>query len=296
MQLYVPVLGKHRKRSTRTTDAQKARRALARWKAELLGGTCLPDADRTTFADLAAMLRSDYVANGRKSLARIEQAIVHLTPVFGHLRARAISTDRVIAYVKARLEENAAPATINRELGALMRMFSLGRQVGKVGVAPYIRRLEERNARQGFFERDAFDAVRRHLPPDLQPVVHVAYLTGWRVASEILTRQWHHVDLKHGWLRLDPGETKNGDGRQFPLTRSSAASSRRSGRTPIRSSASRDASFRGSSTGTASGFDPCAGRGTVRAAPRASPGACSTTSEGRPSGTSNGPASPARPP
>jgi integrase len=218
MQLYVPVLGKHRKRSTRTTDEAKARRILARWKAEVLGGTWLPDADRTTFADLAAMLRHDYVANGRKSRTRIEQALAHLTPAFGHLRARAISTDRVTAYMTTRLVEHAAPATVNRELSALTRMFTLGRQAGKIGVAPYIRGLEERNARQGFFEREAFEAVRRHLPRDLQPVVHVAYLTGWRVASEILTRQWQHVDFKHGWLRLDPGETKNDEGRQFPLT------------------------------------------------------------------------------
>jgi integrase len=38
------------------------------------------------------------------------------------------------------------------------------------------------------------------------------------VASEILTRQWKHVDLKAGFLRLEPGETKNGEGRTFPFT------------------------------------------------------------------------------
>jgi len=43
-------------------------------------------------------------------------------------------------------------------------------------------------------------------------------VTGWRVKSELLTRQWAHVDLKNGWLRLEPGETKNGEGRMFPLT------------------------------------------------------------------------------
>jgi hypothetical protein len=33
-----------------------------------------------------------------------------------------------------------------------------------------------------------------------------------------LTRQKHHLDLKAGWLRLEPGETKNDEGRMFPLT------------------------------------------------------------------------------
>jgi integrase len=49
-------------------------------------------------------------------------------------------------------------------------------------------------------------------------MLEVAYATGWRVHSEILTREKRHLDLKAGWLRLDPGETKNGEGRMFPLT------------------------------------------------------------------------------
>ncbi|HJU09695.1 MAG TPA: tyrosine-type recombinase/integrase, partial [Candidatus Binataceae bacterium] len=36
--------------------------------------------------------------------------------------------------------------------------------------------------------------------------------------SEILTRKRQHLDLEAGWLRLEPGETKNGRGRMFPLT------------------------------------------------------------------------------
>jgi len=39
----------------------------------------------------------------------------------------------------------------------------------------------------------------------IRAVLEVAYITGWRITSEILTRQKHHVDLEAGWLRLDPG-------------------------------------------------------------------------------------------
>ena len=49
-------------------------------------------------------------------------------------------------------------------------------------------------------------------------MAEAAYLTGWRVADELLTRQWKHLDFGAGWLRLEPGETKNGEGRMFPLT------------------------------------------------------------------------------
>jgi integrase len=74
------------------------------------------------------------------------------------------------------------------------------------------------NARQGFFEPEQYRAVLSHLPDYLKPVATVAYITGWRVQSELLTRQWRHVDFKDGWLRLEPGESKNREGREFPFT------------------------------------------------------------------------------
>ena len=49
-------------------------------------------------------------------------------------------------------------------------------------------------------------------------MVRFAYITGWRVKSEVLKLEWRHVDLKAGEVRLDPGTTKNGEGRTFPFT------------------------------------------------------------------------------
>jgi integrase len=83
---------------------------------------------------------------------------------------------------------------------------------------PHIPMLEVRNARKGFFDREQVEGLLKHLPDHLQPVVRAAYATGWRIKSEVLTRQWKHVDLVNGWLRLEPGETKNSEGRMFPLT------------------------------------------------------------------------------
>jgi integrase len=57
-----------------------------------------------------------------------------------------------------------------------------------------------------------------HLPEDLKALFRVAYITGWRVKSELLTREWHHVDFVHDKLRIDPGEDKNKAGREFPFT------------------------------------------------------------------------------
>jgi integrase len=72
--------------------------------------------------------------------------------------------------------------------------------------------------RTGFFEPDQLRDVLRHLPEDVQPIVRFAYLTGWRVTSEVLPLQWRH-DFAGNEIRLDAGTTKNDDGRVFPMTR-----------------------------------------------------------------------------
>jgi integrase len=77
--------------------------------------------------------------------------------------------------------------------------------------------LEEDNVRQGFFEREQFVSIRKHLPEWVQPVADFAYVTGWR-KSEILGLQWRQVDFEAGYVRLEAGTTKNREARQFPFT------------------------------------------------------------------------------
>ena len=73
-------------------------------------------------------------------------------------------------------------------------------------------------SRTGFFEAEAFNAVRAHLPAELRPMITFAYITGWRIASEVLPLEWRNVDFTSGEVRLDPGTTKNGEGRVFVMT------------------------------------------------------------------------------
>ena len=61
--------------------------------------------------------------------------------------------------------------------------------------------------------------MKNHLPVYLRPIVEFAYITGWRTPSEILPLEWRQVDLNAAEVRLDPGTTKNDDGRVFPFTR-----------------------------------------------------------------------------
>ena len=48
--------------------------------------------------------------------------------------------------------------------------------------------------------------------------VAIAYTYGWRMQSEVLTLERRQLDLEAGTLRLDPGSTKNDEGRVIYLT------------------------------------------------------------------------------
>jgi integrase len=216
---YRDALGVLRRESSETTKEQEARRLLKqREGAAVEGRVIAPRADKVTVAQLADDLKTEYRANGRKSLDRVQDAIEHLLPVFGPLPAVKIVSADVTAYQARRLAEGAANATINRELAALKRMFSLAVKGEKIHRTPHIAMLHENNVRAGFFEDHQYEAVRAHLPAYAQPVVTFAYITGWRVRSEVLTLQWRQVDFVAGIVRLDPGTTKNREGRVFVMT------------------------------------------------------------------------------
>jgi integrase len=116
-------------------------------------------------------------------------------------------------YIADPVDAGATNASINRELAILKRAFTLA-EIPR----PAFRMLREDNTRQGFFEADQVAAVLAHLPEALRPVIRFAAITGWRVPSEVLSLEWRHVDLRSGEVRLDPGTTKNQQGRTFPLT------------------------------------------------------------------------------
>ncbi len=95
-------------------------------------------------------------------------------------------------------------------------MFTLAHRSGKVLARPPIPTLQVRNTRSGFFEDSELRALLPELPEYLRPFVEFAYLTGWR-ANEARTLTWRQVDFATGIVRLEPGTTKNDEGREFPF-------------------------------------------------------------------------------
>jgi len=96
--------------------------------------------------------------------------------------------------------------------------FSLAVKGERLQRIPYIAMLKENNVRKGFVEPSQLEAIRHHLPAYAQAPITFSYVTGWRLRSETLRLQWRQVDFKAGVVTLDPGTTKSGHGRTFPLT------------------------------------------------------------------------------
>ena len=200
-------------KSTRKSDATEL---LAKRLREVGNGNRELDAARTSFDDLVAMLQGHYASNALKSSASMLDRVKQLRRFFGGQPVGRIAFDRLVAYAGARREAGAKAATIRYELALLKQAFRLARRANKAVEVPEFPSLAVNNARQGFFEHDAFERVVLALPPHLRGPARFARLTGWR-KSEVFSLEWRQVDLAACVVRLDGDRSKNREGRAFPF-------------------------------------------------------------------------------
>lgn len=241
--------GRRYEESSGSTKEGDAKSLLRLREGDIERGVAIsPKVGRIRFDEAAKDVLNDYRTNRKRSLDDVERRIeMHLKPSFGNRRMASITTADIREYIDSRQKETTvvrkaftftardgtprqvpeqrrtirgvSNGEINRELTALKRMFNLAIQAGKLIQKPHIPLLKEHNVRVGFFERDQFLAMLAHLPEPVRPAASFAYLTGWRIDSEVLPLEWRQVDFGAGEVRLDPGKTKNGEGRTFPMTR-----------------------------------------------------------------------------
>lgn len=213
--------GREYRESTRATGSKGetlAGKLLKKRLGEIGRGRLIgPQEEKVTFEDMAKDLERDYAINAKRSVKTLACKINHLRESFALMRAVDITTDRIRAHVVTRQEAGARNATINRELAALKRMFSLAIQAGRLSTRPYVPMLEENNARQGFVDHESFLALRDALPGHLRDAVAFLYFSGWRV-SEMRGLEWRDVDLAGHVVRLRPELSKNKTGRVLPLS------------------------------------------------------------------------------
>ena len=162
----------------------------------------------------------DYRINEQRSLDDVQARWrLHLRPFFGSVPATQLDSRLLARYIDGRREEHASNATINRELACLKRMYRLAylSTPPRVESVPHFPHLKETNVRQGFVTPEQYAELVAHCPELwLRAMLETAYHYGWRV-SELLNLRVRQVDLVVRTIRLEPGTTKNQEGREVTI-------------------------------------------------------------------------------
>ena len=213
------VNGRPVRESTGTSKEKLARQTLKEREGRAATGQpIIRRADRIRYENIAEDLRRHYETSGDRNLKEADVRLKPLARFFSGRRVVDLDGALVSRYVEQRQRDGVANGTINRELATLIRMLGLAYENKKLLRRPVIHKLTEAKPRAGFFEPAQFAAVRRHLRPDLQVAITIAYQFGWRIQSEVLSLRLSQVDLETGILQLHAGTTKNGEGREAHLT------------------------------------------------------------------------------
>lgn len=175
-----------------------------------------PDDKRPTLSELEAAVIAHYRLSGKCDASIVGKMYRALKLFFGSdCDVSTLGYDRLCAYAAYRLEMGRKPATAHNELKYLRIGMREMARAGRLQL-PQFPRLKIQNARQGFFEDTELDAIVSRLPEDLRPFIRFLSYTGWR-KGEAIKLNWGNVDFRQGLVRLEPGTTKNGDGRTFPF-------------------------------------------------------------------------------
>jgi integrase len=105
-------------------------------------------------------------------------------------------------------------------LATLKRMFRLATQSTppKLSRIPYIPMLREDNARSAFVEDAEYERLTANATELwLRTFLELAYSYGWR-RGELLGLRVRQVNFANRSIRLDPGTTKNKEGREVAMT------------------------------------------------------------------------------
>jgi integrase len=177
-----------------------------------------PVTTRGTWLQASADLITFYNAYRSRDPVEAGYRLAHLDRYFRATRLADLDGSMITRYVVRRQAQGAANGTIGIELATLRKALRLAHENGKLASVPVIRAPKPAAPRSGFFEDEAFEAVCQELPSDLQVAARIAFVFGWRIKSEVLPLTTRQVDLPAGMLRLEPGTTKNDDGRVVYLT------------------------------------------------------------------------------
>ncbi len=149
----------------------------------------------------------------------------HLLPRFGTRHLDSITTPEVVTWIGEKQAAGYAPATLNRMLGLLSWVYTLGASWGVPGTdrnpAKGVPLRPVHNHREVFLTEGQIATLMQALAVspnrELQPFVQLSILLGTR-KNELVRAVWADVDLERRHFRVPPELAKNGKERFIPLS------------------------------------------------------------------------------
>jgi len=138
-------------KSSESTDPAEAERLLKIAQGDVARGkTPIVIFNQVTLDELAQDFLTDFRIQKRRTIAHAERFVRQLKKFFGNAKVTRITTTKIRQYIQKRQEDGLANASINRELSALKRMFSLAAEADppKIDRIPKIPMLIEDNVRK----------------------------------------------------------------------------------------------------------------------------------------------------
>jgi integrase len=151
---------------------------------------------------------------------RHEQAFVRLVDKWGKdFPVKSIWIPQIKEYQIERLNDGAAPSTVNKEKAALSRVFQVLMELRHMDVNParLVRNLSEKSGeRQVYLSHEDFLLILEVLPVWFRPIAKTAYYTGMRRGEVVgLTRK--RLNLKKRMIFLGPEDVKEGHWKRVPI-------------------------------------------------------------------------------
>jgi len=132
---------------------------------------------------------------------------------------RGLKVSDIKRYRVERQKDGVTPATVNREMSSLSRMFTFLLEEERVETNPVrmLKALSEKDGeRQVYLSGADVERIAGQCPGWYQDMIRVAYCTGMR-RGEIMNLRRHQVDLSKRIITLSPNDTKEGAWKRVPL-------------------------------------------------------------------------------
>jgi integrase len=186
-------------------------------KTEIQERRFFPERIRTRDVLLADML-SDHLVRVRgklRSTRECERYARYWNDALPGRTLRQVTSGDIERYVARRIEEM-APASINRELAFLKRVFNIAIRDGLAESNPVrpVKLFRENNQRVRFLTDEEDPQLRDAIGEGEWPKVAVAAHTGLRQAEQFHL-EWEHVDFTTGLLTVP--RSKHGEARRVPM-------------------------------------------------------------------------------